>query len=268
MNGMDTLPGHEREILWSEILGCRRAELHTGMISPPTPEQAETFGRLRARRLAGEPLQYLSGAQGFRKLDLEVGPGVLIPRPETEIVVERCLEVLRKTQNPRVIDVGTGSGAIALSIATERPDAEVWATDVSEDALRWAGKNVSRTAAGNVHLLRGDLFQPLPGSLAGTVHLVVSNPPYLSERELREAEPDVRDHEPSSATVAGSSGMEVYRRLVPASPGWLRAGGWLVLETSENKWSRLRTLLLAGFVDVAMSRDLAGKIRVAEGRKP
>lgn len=267
MAGPATLPAHEDRILWCSVLGCERWELGTGRAPVPTPEQTEAYKALALRRLSGEPLQYLTGTQGFRNLELEVGPGVLVPRPETEIVVERCLELLSEVQKPKVIDVGTGSGAIALAIATERPESEVWAVESSEDALRWAKKNAAKVDARNLRLIHGDLFQPLPKQMAGAVDLVVSNPPYLSRSEIMESEPDVRDHEPFEATVGGACGLEIYPRLAAGSLRWLRPGGWLVLETCEGQSARLRSLLAARFTEVTFSRDLAGKLRVAEGRK-
>lgn len=268
MNMTAALAEHEEQILWSRVLGCKRQDLVLGTAPQPTPIQAEAFRALALRRLSGEPLQYLTGVQGFRMLELQVGPGVLVPRPETEIVVERCLRRLQGSKAPRVIDIGTGSGAIAIAIATERPDSQVWAVDSSREALMWAGKNVAGSGAVNVHLVEGDLFDPVPATLAGSVDLVVSNPPYLSDQDLLEADPDVRDHEPVAATVAGPSGLELYPRLAVQSLGWLRSGGWLVLETSEGQWGRLRSLLASCFREVAIEPDLAGRLRVAEGRKP
>lgn len=259
-----TLPSHEEQMLWSSVLRCRRKDL---AVRTPAPEEEQEFRRLAGRRLSGEPLQYLTGIQGFRTLELQVGPGVFVPRPETEMVVERCLQLLEGIPATKVVDIGTGSGAIALAIAAEKPDCEVWAVDSDEQALRWAQKNVAGTGVRNVHLLHGDLFGPLPGALSGSVDLVVSNPPYLSEAELAETAPDVRDHEPRAATVAGPSGMEMYSRLAKESSEWLRPGGRLVLETAQSLWGRLRCILAAGFTEVRIGRDLAGRLRVAEGKK-
>lgn len=267
MGGQAALPAHEQHMLWSSIMNCERKYLAAAGPPAPTPEQRRLFQNLALRRLNGEPLQYLTGLQGFRKLDLAVGPGVLVPRPETEIVAGRCLELLAATEAPTVIDIGTGSGAIALAIATERPDSDVWAVESSPEALGWAECNVARAGAANVHLLNGDLFDPVPDSLRSSVDLVVSNPPYLSQAELEQAAVDVRDHEPRRATVAGRSGMELYPRLAGGSLRWLRRGGWLVLETSGALWGRLRCVLEAQFDEVQIRPDLAGKLRVAEGRK-
>lgn len=268
MTGTATLPSHEEQILWSSVLRCERKDLFSGKAPAPTAEQMETFRALTLRRLQGEPLQYLTGVQGFRCLELEVGPGVLVPRPETEIVVERCLQLLEDIEAPNIVDIGTGSGAIALALATERPDSDVWGVDSSPEALLWARKNVARLLPPNVHLLTGDLFGPVPRALSGSIDLVVSNPPYLSEAEIDETQPDVRDHEPRAATVAGPSGMEMYPRLAEESLGWLAPGGWLVVETAEALWGRLQCVLSAFFVDVSITPDLAGRLRVAEGRKP
>ena len=231
-------------------------------------EEAGRFRALVERRAGGEPLHYLTAVQGFRQLELAVGPGVLVPRPETEMVVERALAHLAGVEAPLVVDVGTGSGAIALSIATERPGTTVWATEVSEEAASWARRNVETAGAGNVTIVEGDLFAPLPEDLRGAADLVVANPPYLSEAELAEAPVDVRNHEPVLATTAGPTGLEVAGRVVAEAPLWLRPGGWLVLETHPGQAERLRALMLLCYRDVAILPDLAGHPRIAEGRRP
>jgi release factor glutamine methyltransferase len=228
----------------------------------------DRFVALVERRAGGEPLQYLTAVQAFRRLELAVGPGVLVPRPETEMVVEHALGHLEGVEAPVVIDVGTGSGAIALSLATERPGAAVWATEISEEAAGWARRNVEAAGACNVTVVEGDLFAPLPEHLRGAVDLVVANPPYLSEVELADAPADVRDHEPVVATTAGPTGLEVAGRVVAGALRWLRPGGWLVLETHPGQAERLRTLMLPCYRDVAILPDLAARLRVAEGRRP
>ena len=260
-------PDVEAEILLGHVLGCSRTELYARggdrLTAGLAPLQA-----MVDRRRAGEPLQYLTGHQAFRRLDLLVGPGVLVPRPETEMVVEHALERIAGVGSPVVVDVGTGSGAIALSVATERPDARVWATEVSPAAAAWARRNLERVGAANLTILEGDLLAPLPAGLAGGVDLVVANPPYLSERELGLTASDVRDHEPVVATVSGPTGLEVPARVVEEAWPWLRPGGWLVMETWPGQAEALKELLAARYVDVGLHPDLTGSLRIADGRKP
>ena len=219
---------------------------------------------LARRRAAGEPLQYLTGVAGFRRLELAVGPGVLIPRPETEIVAEKAMEVLPLSGT--LIDVGTGSGAIALAVADERPDATVVATELYAEALRWAIKN--RDALGlRVELVQGDLFEGMAPELRGKVDVVVSNLPYIGERERQDLPLDVVDHEPGVAIFGGHDGLDVIKRMSRASPTWLRDGGWLVMEISPwQKADVTRLLEAAGYADVGVERDLTGRDRVAYGR--
>ncbi len=260
-------PQAEAEILVTHVLGLSRAELYGG----GRPLSAEAAGRLRelvTRRLCGEPLQYLTGHQAFRRLDLAVGPGVLVPRPETEMLVEHALGRLAGVASPVVVDVGTGSGAIALSIGVERPDAIVWATEVSPEAATWARRNRDRVGAGNVTVVEGDLLSPLPATLRGAVDLVAANPPYLAAAQLAELAADVRDHEPLVATVSGPTGLEVPARVVEDALAWLRPGGWLVMETWPGQADDLLALLSGRYAEAAIRSDLTGSLRIAEARAP
>jgi release factor glutamine methyltransferase len=260
-------PAVDAELLLRHILGCPRALLFSDPHAAVPAPAAARFAELVERRAAGEPLQYLTAVQSFRHLELAVGPGVLVPRPETEVVVERALGHLAGVASPVVVDLCTGSGAIALAVATECPGAAVWATELSAAAAAWARRNAGRVGPPNLTILEGDLFGPLPPALRGSVDLVVANPPYLSEAELRETEADVREHEPVLATVAGPSGLEVAGRIVEAAPGWLRSGGWLVLETHPGQAARLLSLMAAGYAEAAVLPDLTGASRIAEGRR-
>lgn len=268
LDGSVAAPAVDAELLLRHVLGCPRALLFSEPERRLGPALAERFGALVERRAGGEPLQYLTAVQAFRRLELAVGPGVLVPRPETEVVVERALARLEDVENPVVVDVGTGSGAIALSVATELSGTTVWATEVSGEAAAWARRNAEAAGATNMTVVEGDLFGPLPEGLRGSVDLVVSNPPYLSEAELAETDPDVRDHEPHLATVAGPTGLEVAGRIIGETPSWLRPGGWLVLETHPGQAERLRVLMLARYQDVAIHLDLGARPRIAEGRRP
>ncbi len=229
------------------------------------PEVEALALRMAERRASGEPLQYVLGTASFRHLELAVGPGVLVPRPETEVLVEHALA--RIPRRGTVVDAGTGSGAIALSIRHERPDARVWATDDSADALSYAVAN--RDALGlEVEIVEGELLDGLPPELMEAVDVVVSNPPYVasSERDLLGA--DVIAHEPHHALFAGTDGLAVLARLATDSMPWLRRGGWLVCEIGHEQEERAGALLRqGGYVEVRAHADLTGRPRIIEARR-
>lgn len=228
--------------------------------TPTRDQSAEVLG-LAVRRATGEPLQYVLGVAGFRRIDLLVGPGVFIPRPETEILVEHVLRLVEA--GATVVDVGTGSGAIALSIADESPGVRVLATESSPDALAWAVGNRDRLGL-DVDLIRGDLLDPIgPG-----IDVVVANPPYVAESERDLLPRDVLDHEPYAALFAGDDGLAVIRRLVQDAPRVLRAGGWLVFEIGERQGNDVSAIMReSGFTDVSIEADLAGRDRICVGRR-
>ena len=216
------------------------------------------------RRTAGEPLQYVTGVAGFRRLELAVGPGVFIPRPETELVAERAMQ--RLPYGGTVVDVGTGSGAIALSIADERPDANVFATEASSEAMSWAVKNRDALGA-KVALVKCDLLSGLPHEARGAIDVVVSNPPYIARADAESLPSDVVDHEPAGALFADNGGLSLIDALARQAPASLRPGGWLVLEIGEGQAEVVSSLLRAlGYEQVSISRDLNGRNRIAEGR--
>lgn len=260
---------NEAEILIGHVLGLRRVDLYAAPERPVTVSQAAQLDKMVAARCSGRPLQYITGVQAFRRLALKVGPGVLVPRPETEMLVERCLELLEGVSDPQALDIGTGSGAIALSLATERPDCRVWATEISEDAYRWADKNLEQSGLTSVELFYGDLFSPLPKSQKGKFDLIVSNPPYLSAEALSRVPAEVRDHEPEVALLSGDAGMATCVEIIREAFPWLAPGGRLVMETAgSSQWEDLRMWFDKRYVDVAISSDLAGKLRFVEGRRP
>ena len=218
------------------------------------------------RRLAGEPLQYVLGTAAFRRLELKVGPGVFIPRPETELVAERAME--RLPRGGLLADLCTGCGAIALSVADERPDARVIASELSPAASQWAAFNRDSLGLG-VELYRGDLFEPFPRDLAGRVDVVVCNPPYVDPGERATLPRDVIDHEPEVALFAPGEGTSVSARIGSEAPAWLRRGGWLVLEIGETQGGAVRAILESnGLADVSIHPDLTGRDRIAEARWP
>lgn len=221
---------------------------------------------LARRRTARAPLQYVTGIAGFRRIEVAVGPGVLIPRPETEVVAGVAIERLRP--GGVLVDAGTGSGAIALAVASERPDARVLATDRSVAALGWARRN--RSALGlQVEFIECDLLTGIPTELRGEVGVVVSNPPYVAAADAGTLPAEVVDHEPHEALFGGADGLDVVRRLVLESPQWLAPGGWLVVEIGEKQGAAVTDLLeKAGFEAVSILPDLAGRDRIAEARIP
>ncbi len=243
-----------------------------------TARTGEHFMAMLARRERGEPIQYVLGHWSFRRLDLMVDRRVLVPRPETEVVVEVALAELARSgvAQPLVVDLGTGSGAIAISVAVEVAGARVWATDRSPGALAVASANLSGAgsgAAGRVQLARGDWWGALPPDLAGTVDMVVSNPPYVAEGEVADLPPEVADWEPGEALVAGPDGLDALRVVLAGAPRWLRPGGAVVCEMAPHQAEAVRGLALAvGFERADVHADLAGRDRVLvavlpEGRR-
>jgi release factor glutamine methyltransferase len=239
---------------------------------PVTERAMAAFDSMVARREAGEPLQYVIGSWGFRNLDLAVDRRALIPRPETEMLVEVALaHVDRIVADPdrgpvTVVDLGTGSGAIALSIAGERASTAVWATDRSPDALALARANLAGLgrAATRVRVAEGEWFAALPGELAGSVDVVVSNPPYVTDDDPLPAE--VERWEPVEALRAGPDGLDDLRVIVAGAPAWLRPGGALVVELDPRQAAPVAALMQdAGFVDVVVTPDLTGRDRIVSG---
>jgi release factor glutamine methyltransferase len=254
-------PRVDAEHLVAKALGVTRLDLYLQYDRPLTEAETAACRELVRRRGVREPLAYILGRWGFRRLTLEVDRRALIPRPETEVVVERCLALLEGVATPVVLDVGTGTGAIALAIADERADAVVTAIDVSEDALSLASENASQTGLDErVTLFVHDLARGLPG---GPYDLVVSNPPYVEPEELGGLQPEVRDWEPKEALV----GRGVTEAVATGAREVLRPRGALVLEVADGTAAAVSALLeLLGFADVLATPDLAGRDRVVEGR--
>jgi release factor glutamine methyltransferase len=255
-------PESEARWLLQEIAGGSSSQILTR--DEIDEDSARVVLTLAARRARGEPLQYVTGVAPFRHLDLAVGPGVLVPRPETELVVERVMELL-----PRggiAVDVGTGSGAIALALKQERPDALVWGTESSTAALAWAERNRSGTGL-DVEMIRCDLLSGLPEELLRRIDVVVSNPPYVAPEERALLPRDVREHEPEEALIAPDHALSVIERLAEEARSWLRDGGWLVSEIGETLGPRVTSLLAGlGYEDVSVRPDLAGRDRIASAR--
>jgi release factor glutamine methyltransferase len=239
-------------------------------VEPRRPVAAGEAARFRAlvdRRVQHEPVQYLLGFEEFHGLRVAVTPDVLIPRPETEGLVERALELLADRRGALVADVGTGSGAIACALAAARPDLEVLAVDQSLGALAVASDNVRGLGlSGRVRLLAGDLFGPL-ASLGGSLDMIVANPPYIPSGIMPTLPVEVVHFEPHLALDGGADGMRILRRLIAEAPGFLRPGAWLVMEIGEEQAGPLASLMAAeGFSRIGARRDLRGVERYIEGR--
>lgn len=248
----------EAELIFSQTLGLSRIQLYLDLDRPLTPEQRERALELVARRGKREPLAYVLGEWGFRRLTLKTDARALVPRPETEILVERALALIAELEEPRVLDVGTGSGAIALAIADEHPGARLVAIDSSPGALELARENAEHCGL-EIELRPGDIRAPV----AGEFDLVVSNPPYVLPEEIEALEPEVRDWEPREALV----GVGVPEALAGRSRELLARGGWLAVELGEGQQRAFAALLGdLGFATVTITPDLTGRERVVEAR--
>jgi len=254
-------PRVDSEHLVAHVLGLTRSGLYSSdrVLSE---REANRLEELVARRRAREPLAYVLGEWGFRRLMLNVDGRALVPRPETEVVVERCLVHLAGLTEPRILDVGTGSGAIALALADEVPGARVVAVDLSEDALALARENLARADVdGRVELRRGDLL----AGVVGPFDLVVSNPPYVPAAEYDSLQPEIRLYEPYGAVV----GDRVWEQIAREARRVLVPGGWLVLECGDGQAADVSAGLEAlGYQAIVATPDLAGRDRVVEAHRP
>jgi len=262
-------PEWDAERLLRHVLGWERAALVASPGAPVAGDPERAFRALVAERARRVPLQHLVGSQAFWKHEFKVTREVLIPRPETELLVETALELLRVAEHPVVVDVGTGSGCIALSFAAERREAEVHATDVSAPALEVARDNARLLGLeGRVAFHLGQLLEPVAG-LAGRIDLVVSNPPYVDPSERETLAPEVRDHEPGLALFPPGDALSIYRRLLPEAFERLRPGGWLIVEIAPALAGAVAGLFAgAGFEELRVANDLAGRARLVRGRRP
>jgi len=250
------------EALMMTVLSTDRAGLYARSEGLSMSE-ARTFGRALCQRCAGTPLQHLTGEQAFRRITVTVRPGVFIPRPETEVLVDVALESLGERQEPVVVDVGTGTGAVALAIAQERTGSRVFATDLSPEAVELARENGARLGV-SITVLLGDLLEPLPLELDGAVDLVVSNPPYVTAVEYEDLPAEVRA-DPRLALVGGT---RLHARLAAEAIGWLRRGGALAVEIGAAQGPDVAKVVDRYFEDVRIVPDLAGRDRIVVGRRP
>jgi release factor glutamine methyltransferase len=261
--GIDS-PRLDAELLLADTLGLDRVGLYLNFERPLQADELTAFRERVRRRAAREPLAYILGKTEFWSLPLKVTPAVLIPRPDTELLVEEALQ--RLTDAARVLDVGTGSGALAIVLAHERPECRVTAIDLSPGALAVATKNAcSNRVEERIGFEPGDL-DALPG---GPFDLVVANPPYISSGELVTLMPEVRDFEPHLALDGGSDGFDAYRALARQADAVLAPGGWMLVEVGIGQAAAVQDLFAkAGLTEIFVSRDLAGIERVVGGKKP
>lgn len=262
-------PRLNAEQLLCHCTGRDRVHLYAYPEKPVSEREKRSFIAAVRRRASREPLQYIVGRKGFRRLELAVDPRVLIPRPETEMMVERAGEILGHIPgHPVVVDVGTGSGCVALSIAGEHPAAVVHATDISPAALEVAAGNALRLGLDGVVVFHhGDLLEALPAELRGRCDLILSNPPYIREADFPRLPPEVREHEPYGSLVAGPRGTEVHLRLMRRADEWLSPRGRLLMEGGEDQVGTLaEEAERMGYVAVRVLPDLNGRPRMVEMR--
>jgi release factor glutamine methyltransferase len=264
-------PRTNAELLLGAVLNVRKIDLYLDRDRILTPQQVEKFGQFVQERLSGKPVQYILGSTEFFGFELKVNPSVLIPRPETETLVETVLENLRGVDRPRIIDLGTGSGAIAISLAKHLTGSHVYATDVSLEALKVAQDNARRhNVQEQIELLSGDLFEPLKGrKLEGTINCVVSNPPYVSAEEFETLPKEVKDFEPIVALKTDEQGLSFHRKIAQNSLDFLSPGGILALEVGLGQSSKAADLIRTqdGFNRIEIRKDLGGIERVVLARR-
>ncbi len=260
----DPLARLESEILLSHALQVSRAFLFANPELEVPLERRNVFMNLLQRRQQGEPIAYLTGKQSFWTLELKITPDVLIPRPETERLVELALDKIPPGSRWRIADLGTGSGAIALAIASERPECEIHATELSQPALELARENARNLGLGNVQFYLGSWLQPL----SGEYQIIVSNPPYVDQNDPHIHQGDCR-FEPTLALSPGDDGLSAIKEIIPSAMVRLQAGGWLLVEHGFDQAKQARDLYRkGGYVSISTEVDLAGLDRITLGNKP
>lgn len=260
----DCDPALEAALLLCHVIEKPRSHLYAWPEREVSEQQAEHYHTLLQRRLKGEPIAYLTGKREFWSLELHVTPACLIPRPETELLVEQALHHIHDKPKARIADLGTGSGAIALAVAQSRVDCQVVATDQSAEALKIARGNAERLQIHNVEFHLGNWFEALPDD--SRFDLILSNPPYVAENDPHLLQGDL-PFEPSSALISGPDGLDALRLICAQAPGYLQPGGWLVVEHGFDQAQAVRELMRqAGLEQICSLRDLAGHERVTEGR--
>lgn len=263
----DAHPRRSAEWLLSAATGLSRIELYAFHDRPLTPDERQTLREAVKRRAAGEPLQYVTGEVAFRHIIVKVRSGVLIPRPETEVVTGEVLDAIADVEAPLVADICTGSGCIALSVASENPQARVWASDISPLAVEVTAENAERLSlTQRVSVVLGDLFGGLPDELRGSFDAIVANPPYIPSADVPQLPSEVSGFEPHLALDGGPDGLEVFRRLAPEAAQWLKPGGVLVVELDERRVETAASEAVQWYEHVRGVSDLAGRNRAVVAR--
>jgi release factor glutamine methyltransferase len=265
-HGSET-PRLDAEILLAHARGCRRIELYTRFDEPLSDDERTVMRDLTKRRARSEPVAYLVGHREFFSLDFRVTPDVLIPRPDTETLVVELLDAARAIEAPRILDLGTGSGCIAVAAAINCPSSRIAATDLSEKALAIARQNAeAHGMSDRIRFLQGDLFAPL--SEVEQFDVIASNAPYIADSERDTLQNDVRSYEPHAALFAGPVGTEILFRIIDEAASHLGPGGWLILEISPEQAAPVRQRIESkGYQDVRVVKDAAGLLRVVRARK-
>jgi release factor glutamine methyltransferase len=258
----------EAKLLLLECASIQEEEFYSSPEHKLSRAEERRFNKLASKRLKGFPLPYLTGVKEFWSIPFKVSPAVLIPRPETELIVEKVLEFSSREEEI-IVDIGTGCGNIAISLAKELPQARIVATDTAKKALRLAKQNASRQKISNITLARGNLFSALKRlRLEGKCDFIVSNPPYIAEEEWVELEAEIRDHEPKSSLVAGKTGLEVINKLIQGASSYLKPGGFLLFEIGAGQKDKVQLFFDANpsWGKANFLKDLNGISRVAVGR--
>jgi len=256
-------PYLDAEVILCYVMGLERLRLYLEPYRELTQNQESEYERLIRLRLQGVPVAYIVRKKEFYGIELAVGPGVLIPRPETELLVEKTLEAIKNLERPRLADIGCGSGAISVALSVNNEKAVIYASDISEAAEKYTRINIEKhRVGGRVFFIRGDLWQPFEEKGIKDLDMVVSNPPYIPSRELTELPPEVRK-EPRLALDGGADGYEFYERIIRRAPAFLKEGGWLAFEIGWNQAEGVKHLLTsAGFYNIEVTKDYAGFDRV------
>jgi len=257
------------EVLLSHVLSQQRTYLYLNYNRSLSRDVLKRFWRLIKRRSKGEPLAYIIGKKEFWSLELEVNPSVLIPRPETELLVERGLECVKDIKAPLILDIGTGSGAIAIALAKELNNAFIWASDISEEAIEVAKRNAKKhNVSDKIRFLKGDLWEPLRRERL-KFHLIVTNPPYVSSEDYFKLPSEIKDWEPKIALWGGEKGLSLIKRIVLEASNFLFSGGFLLIEISPEQLNCVRQLLqdTGSFTNLKTLKDYSGNFRVVEARK-
>ncbi|MEN6371550.1 MAG: peptide chain release factor N(5)-glutamine methyltransferase [Armatimonadota bacterium] len=261
--GIET-PQLDAEVLMAHVVGSPRVYVITHQDRVLTEDELCRYRNFTARRAKREPLAYITGKKEFWALSFDVTSAVLVPRPETETLVETALSTLRERENPLIADIGVGSGIIAVSLAVELPDAVVYATEISSGAVEIARRNaLKHQVEVRVDILEGDLLDPLPEKVKGKLDAVVSNPPYIPSEEIDHLQPEITGYEPRGALDGGPDGMDYHRRILESSREWLKPGGWVHMEIGKGQGEAVSAYARElGYINTKVINDLAGIDRV------